>query len=293
MSSLTRSPKHLPTLMAIAGLYKARGMLDEARTALQSALQIAEAGASISCSSGSGFGSYAHGSSKIGVDLLSSPAAAAAEAEEAAAGPSSELDDSSSEAADADEADRGLQLQSQPSNAGSALSHMSTSSNNGSDGSSDVFEVCQPDTASGAAAVPLATVKEALAVVLTDLGTRAKNAGRCAHCRCCRTIRSVTLLTSAHTSCSVILQLVRFPTTPCIPLHVHSSCCLNAVSGSILGANGGDKVRHVEFTCVALVVKTCTLPAHAAIHVRICSNVRLSCSRVPARLVGGCGRSWE
>jgi hypothetical protein len=121
--------------------------------------------------------------------------------------------------------------------------------------------------------VPLATVKEALAVVLTDLGTRAKNAGRCAHCRCCRTIRSVTLLTIAHTSCSVFLQLVRFPTTPCIPVHVHSSRCLIAVSGSILGANGGDKVRHVENMCVALVVKTCTLPAHAAIHVRICSNV--------------------
>lgn len=78
------------------------------------------------------------------------------------------------------------QLQTQASNDGSALSDMSTSSSivegsGGSPAASRPGSACGTQAAAGAGtgagAVPLATVKEALAVVLTDLGTRAKNAG--------------------------------------------------------------------------------------------------------------------
>lgn len=174
MSSLARCPNHLPTLMAVAGLYKARGMLDEARSALQLALQTAEAAAAPSSTS-SGSSSRSSNSSSQG------PAVAPAAAD-AGAGAASGIA-SSADAADGSRPAGQLQLQTQASNDGSALSDMSTSSS--IEGSSGSPAVSRPGSAcgaqaaagTGAGAVPLGTVKEALAVVLTDLGTRAKNAG--------------------------------------------------------------------------------------------------------------------
>jgi hypothetical protein len=185
MSSLTRCPNHLPTLMAVAGLYKARGMLDEARSALQLALQTAEAAAAAAPSSTNSSGGSGRSSSQ---GLAVTPAAAAAAA--AAAG---DVDASTASGADASSSDAAegsmlgqQQLQTQASNDGSALSDMSTSSSivegsGGSPAASRPGSACGTQAAAvagtGAGAVPLATVKEALAVVLTDLGTRAKNAG--------------------------------------------------------------------------------------------------------------------
>jgi hypothetical protein len=186
MSSLTRCPNHLPTLMAVAGLYKARGMLDEARSALQLALQTAEAAAAAAPSSTNSSGGSGRSSSQgLAVTPAAAAAAAAAEDVDAGASTASGADASSSDVAEGSMPGQ-QQLQTQASNDGSALSDMSTSSSivegsGGSQAASRPGSACGTQAAAvagtGAGAVPLATVKEALAVVLTDLGTRAKNAG--------------------------------------------------------------------------------------------------------------------
>lgn len=178
MSSLARCPNHLPTLMAVAGLYKARGMLDEARAALQSALQAAEAAAA-AASSGSSSGSNGSGSGASTSSSLDAAAAAAADGALGIGVDSVTLGDSSRPG------QVQLQLQEQPSSDDSILSDMSTSSgsndgsSNGQAGAAGAVSAPAGSTQQAAASVPLASVKEALAVVLTDLGTRAKNAGVC------------------------------------------------------------------------------------------------------------------
>lgn len=190
MSTLACSPTHVPTLMAIAGLYKARGMLDEARTALHSALQVAEAVHGNGSSSAGSSAPLGSGSGRGASALAAASAAAAAamaatgDVPDADAGSSSESESGSPGLASGSSRQDLLQLQSQPSNDSSALTDMSTSSSDSDSGSNDSpAAAADPASAAGAsaaaaaAAVPLASVKEALAVVLTDLGTRAKNAG--------------------------------------------------------------------------------------------------------------------
>jgi hypothetical protein len=153
-------------------------MLDEARAALQSALQAAEAAAATASSSSS---SGSNGSSSGASTSSSLHATAAADGALGIGIDSVTLGDSSRPGQ--------LQLQEQPSSDDSILSDMSTSS--GSNDGSSIGQAgavgavqlpagsTQQAATAVAAAVPLASVKEALAVVLTDLGTRAKNAGVC------------------------------------------------------------------------------------------------------------------
>ncbi|WIA22301.1 hypothetical protein OEZ85_004618 [Tetradesmus obliquus] len=213
MSALSVQRAHLPTLMALANLYKAKGMLDEARSALETALAAAEASSGSSSSE----------------DATAAAAAAAAAADESLDRSESsegtimadDNDDEQTAGAAAAAVAAGLQAQQQQqeqqqqqqggsSREGSVQcsSDGSTSSRNpaaaaaaAANGSSaDVAagnaeataadaaaldSRCSAADAAGAAAaagITAASVKEALAVVLTDLGTRAKSAGRLKEC---------------------------------------------------------------------------------------------------------------
>lgn len=144
MSAISSSPAHVPSLMALASLYKAKGMLDEAAGVLRKALQAARNSSNSSCSS-----SNSNSCSSAGQETAAVPP----------------------------ENDSGVA-------AGKAACDVHDSSSSGNS-SSENFPTAatgavRSSSAGGeaAGAVPLSAVQEALAVVLTDLGTRAKNAGR-------------------------------------------------------------------------------------------------------------------
>lgn len=123
-AATSNSPNHVPSLMALASLYKAKGMLDDSAAVLRKALTACEAG-SISSSRSS---SRASSSTEL-------PSAADSSSTSAAAGTD-------------------------------ASGSCATAGDGGGQG-----------PAAGAV-VPLSAVQEALAVVLTDLGTRSKNSGK-------------------------------------------------------------------------------------------------------------------
>lgn len=124
MSAINHCPRHVPSLMALASLYKAKGMLEESAAVLRRALQ--------SCEAASNSSSRNSTSSDATAADSSSSTAAAAVLRGAALGVGSSSSSSSGSAA----------------------------------------------AAAAAGGVSRVAVQEALAVVLTDLGTRAKNAGK-------------------------------------------------------------------------------------------------------------------